>query len=117
MTPVEKLRAFFKETGRRGEFDDEFALQMLEYLDTHGILIVSNTGIIGGMVTPLFPTREVLAQEVFWWGDASLLKQFETRARHMGATAIHMMSLNQRVAGHYLARGYKQLETVWVKEF
>ena len=61
--------------------------------------------------------RELVAQEVFWWGDATLLKQFESRARQMGATAIHMMSLTQRVADHYLARGYEELETVFVKEF
>ena len=117
MTPVEMARAFFEHTGRRGTFDEEAAHRMMKYLDEHGILILSDTGMIGGFVTPLWPTGEMVAQELFWWGDASLLKQFESRARHMGATAIHMMSLTQRVADHYLARGYKQLETVFVKEF
>ena len=115
--PVEMARAFFEHTGRRGEFDEDAARRMMDHLSEHGILIISDTGMIGGFVTPLWPTGEIVAQEMFWWGDASLLTQFETRARKMGATAIHMMSLNQRVADHYLARGYTQLETVWVKEF
>ena len=117
MTPVEMARAFFKHTGRRGTFDETSVKAMLDLLAEHHILIVSDTGMVGGFVTPLWPTGEIVAQELFWWGDASLLKQFETRARQMGATAIHMMSLTQRVADHYLARGYRQLETVWVKEF
>ena len=117
MTGLDHLRAFFEHTGRRGEFDEDMATRMLDYLDRHGILIESDSGIIGGMITPLFPTGELIAQEMFWWGDAKLLKQFEKRARQMGATAIHMMSLTQRVAEHYRARGYKPLETVWIKEF
>lgn len=110
-------RAFFEHTGRRGEFNEASVAAMLDHLREHHILIVSDTGMIGGMVFPLWVTGEIVAQEMFWWRDAALLGKFETRARQMGATAIHMMSLTQRVADHYLARGYHQLETVFVKEF
>lgn len=110
-------RAFFEHTGRRGEFCETSVQAMLDHLEEHHILIVTDKGMIGGMVFPLWVTGEIVAQEMFWWGDASLLSQFETRARQMGATAIHMMSLTQRVADHYLARGYDKLETIFVKEF
>lgn len=117
MTPLEMARAFFEHTGRRGEFNETSVKAMLDYLDEHGILIVTETGMFGGMVLPCWVTGEIIAQEILWWGDASLLTKFESRAKQMGATAIHMMSLTQRVADHYLARGYRQLETVFVKEF
>ena len=117
MTPPEMARVFFEHTGRRGEFDETSVKAMLDHLAEHHILIISETGMIGGMVFPLWVTGEIVAQEMFWWGDASLLSKFESRARQMGATAIHMMSLNKRVADHYLARGYEELETVFVKEF
>lgn len=117
MTPLEMARAFFVHTGRRGEFNEIMVQEMLDHLEENHILIVSETGMIGGMVFPLWVTGEIIAQEMFWWGDASLLARFEARARQMGATAINMMSLTQRVADHYLARGYTKLETIWVKEF
>lgn len=117
MTPLEMARAFFEHTGRRGEFNETSVKAMLDYLDGHGILIVSETGMIGGTVLPLWVTGEIIAQEMFWWGDAGLLGKFESRARQMGATAIHMMALNDRVCRHYSKRGYEKLETVFVKEF
>lgn len=110
-------RAFFEHTGRRGEFNETSVKAMLDYLDVHGILIVSQTGIIGGMVIPCWVTGKMTAQEILWWGDASLLGKFEDRARRLGASAIHMMALDDRVAGHYAKRGYEKLETVFVKEF
>ena len=117
MTPLEMARAFFEHTGRRGTFNETSVNAMLEWLDEHGILIVSDTGMIGGMVIPLWVTGEMVAQEMFWWGDASLLTQFETRAREMGATAIQMNCLTDRVGEHYDLRGYVKILSTWVKEF
>lgn len=114
---VGMLRRFFLKTGRRGEYRIDAVERMVRLLMEQGILLVSDKGVIGGLLCPLWPTGEIVAQEFFWWGDAVLLGAFETRAREMGATAIQMTALEGRVARHYARRGYRQLETVWLKEF
>lgn len=114
---VAMMRIFFAETGRRGEFQLESVERTMRLLMEGGILLVSDKGVIGGLLHPLWQTGEVVAHEFFWWGDARLLSAFEERARELDATAIHMMALEERVARHYARRGYRQLETVWLKEF
>ncbi len=114
---VAMMRSFFAQTGRRGEFQPDSAERMMRLLMENGILLVSDKGVIGGLLHPLWPTGEIVAQEFFWWGDAALLGTFEERARELGASAIHMTALEGRVARHYARRGYRQLETVWLKEF
>ena len=117
MTPLEMARAFFLETGRRGEFDAGGVQRTLDHLAEHHILIVSETGMIGGYVSPMWVTGEIIAQEMFWWGDASLMRKFEARARELGATAIQMQCLTDRVAKHYERRGYRKMTTGYLKEF
>lgn len=90
---------------------------MLDYLDKHGILIVSDKGMIGGMVLPQWDTGELVAYEMFWWGDSSLLGRFEKKAEEMGAPSIQMNALTDRVGKHYETRGYRKLSTSWLKEF
>ena len=114
---VAMMRTFIAQTGRRGEFQPESVARTMRLLIEGGILLVSDKGMIGGLLLPLWQTGEQVAHEFFWWGDARLLGAFEEMARERGATAIHMMALEERVARHYAKRGYRKLETVWLKEF
>ena len=114
---VAMMRRFVAQTGRRGTFRADLVEQTMRLLMEGGILLVSGRGMIGGLIMPLWQTGEPVAHEFFWWGDARLLAAFEEAARDRGATAIHMAALEGRVARHYERRGYRKLETIWLKEF
>ena len=113
---IELQRELFRHANRRGTFDEAAVRSMTDHLRKHGILIISDTGVIGGILIPLYPTGEVVAQEIIWWRDPALVKRFEQRGREMGATATQLMALTERVGRFYERLGYRKIESMYLKE-
>ncbi|MGB1214785.1 MAG: hypothetical protein ACPG4X_15575 [Pikeienuella sp.] len=62
-----------------------------------GAIFLSETGMIGGVLTPAYCAPDwLMAVELFWWaekGGVKLLKAFEVWAEDMGANEVRMTSL------------------------
>lgn len=90
-----------------------------------GILIVSETGMIGGMCYPHpFNHAAKIGQEFFWYSEGNdgpdLLCMAEQRARECGAshwTMLAQETMRPKVVGRYYERqGYSPLERSYIKE-
>jgi len=108
------------------EFDPEhfarFALQMMR---GEGAIFLSDDGMCGGMLAPVyFSSNAKIASELFWHcedGKGQELHQaFEDWARQEGAEIVHMTGqANAREKGIrrlYRARGYEAKEIGFFKE-
>lgn len=125
---VEMGERFFKAMARSdiGAYSHETAKQTARMLIDNplGILLVSDTGMIGGMVYPFYMTGELTAQEFFWWsegtGGRSLLRAFEVAAKIRGARTVNMIVIEtlfpERVARIYMKAGYSPAERTYIKE-
>lgn len=108
-----------------GSYDPETARKTCEHLirDDSGILLICETGMIGGLVFPSYMTGELTAQEFFWWDSGgaglALLKAFEEIARGLGAKSVSMIALEtlypERVARIYQKAGYALRERSYMK--
>lgn len=108
-------------------FDPVSVGNVIAHLMQNGAVIVSDddgvTGVIGGMITPLWTNASVkVAQEAFWWSDAdgtALLDAFEAWASVNGADVIRMGALAKSkakvMARFYRRRGYSPDETFFMK--
>ncbi len=114
----------FTSAGNLG-FDEAAATAALESLidGESGVVLMSNTGMIGGMVYPGFFNGRVIAQEFFWWSERNgleLLGAFESWAASKGASQVVMVCLEalspERVSKIYMRRGYQPLEHSFVKD-
>ena len=95
--------------------------------DVNSVVLLDDGAMIGGIVYPHFFNHNVLmAQELLWWCDPAkrgsgsarrLWDAFESWAVSRGAKHVSMISLAdmKSVAKLYERRGYKPLETTWVK--
>ena len=90
-----------------------------------GILIVSPTGMIGGMCYPHpFNHKAKIGQEFFWYSEGNdgpdLLEMAEARAKECGAshwTMLAQETMRPKVVGRYYERqGYSPLERSYIKE-
>ena len=129
-------RAFFKESGIAGTLNfPHFCEQWskLIELDVASILMYFNSsdqpmGIIGGLCTECTMTKDMTAQEVFWWVDPSLrgrtcaihlLREWERWARDRGAKRIYVGNLyrlnNDAMMSIYNRIGYQPAELHYVK--
>lgn len=129
--------AFFKESGIEGTLDfDHFCNQWSRFiqLDVASILLYFDEqnnpkGIIGGLCTECTMTKDLTAQEVFWWVDPvlrarspagiKLLRAWEEWARRKGARRIYVGNLyrlnNDSMISLYHRIGYKPTELHYVK--
>lgn len=89
-----------------------------------GVILISETGIIGGLMNPLYfnPSYNV-ACELFWWatsGGRDLMKAFEDWAKENNASAFQFSSLGddkaERMAQLFDRAGYRRVETGYFKE-
>lgn len=121
---VETGDAFHKAAGHREEHIREDYAQTLANLIEGGIILRSDSGVIGGIVFPCyFNFAEKWAQELFWWSEGrdgmALLRAFEARAKDMGAGKIIMSrweSLRPKAVDRVLrAEGYAPIETSYEK--
>ena len=105
-------------------FDDEatedFAAKMID----GGVILMSDTGMIGGVLSPLyFNPAHVVAVELFWWataGGGALREAFEEWAKDGGAHAVQFSALgntHSEAMGRMFARhGYRPVETGYLKD-
>lgn len=87
-----------------------------------GVIFISETGFIGGVLMPIpFAPQVVLAVELFWWGDGALKAEFEEWAKAQGATAVQFSALaddrSEAMARLFARNGYRPAETGYLKEF
>lgn len=86
-----------------------------------GVIILSDTGMIGGLLSPVpFAPDLVVAVELFWWGDGQLKKAFESWARESGAKAVQFSALaddrSDIMARLFRRDGYRPVETGYLKD-
>lgn len=108
-------------------FSDQATLEMLERITASddAVLLWNGSGILGGLVAPIYFGGGVVAQELFWFADANgreLLDAFEAWAEDKGAAGVLMISLtidertDARMDRLYTRRGYGLRERNYYKE-
>lgn len=89
-----------------------------------GVILISDTGMIGGLLNPLyFNPEHIVACELFWWaksGGRALMEAFEEWGRENGAHSFQFSALGddkaERMARLFDRAGYRRVETGWFKE-
>ena len=91
--------------------------------DPESVIILHDSGTIGGhIMTPYF-NNTIIAQELFWFARSdgeSLLKAFEAWAYIEGAELVSMAGTGIRpkaLSRYYRIKGYEPKETFFVKVF
>lgn len=116
-------RLFHEAGGLRCAYDEETVAGLLRNLiaSDAGVVIVSDTGFIGGLLSPAYcDPKWVMAVELFWWAEKNglqLLHKFEEWASDMGAQEVRMTSLAElpRADGILRRKGYAPLEISYQK--
>lgn len=113
-------REFFAATGHPARFDADAFADILARLmdDPRSVLLVSDNGMIGGSLAPLYCAPSwVTAVEFFWWSQDGhgmrLLRDFERWAADMGADEVRMTTLAALPDAERAMRGYSRDETIW----
>jgi hypothetical protein len=109
-----------------GEFNPEAVVRMFRFMiDTPTcLLLVSDDGMIGGTLAPVFfSPGALMAEENFLWARGSgrsLVRAFEARAKEMGATFSYVSTLENEKAEKATKfmglLGYRMIERRYVKE-
>lgn len=108
-------------------FDADATRDMLNRMmaSDDAVLLWNGTGILGGIVAPIYFGGGIVAQELFWFADRSgreLLDAFEAWAAGKGAAGVLMISLaidertDQRMEAIYQRRGYALRERTYYKD-
>lgn len=105
-------------------FDPEAVAAFAARLIEGGVILISDTGMLGGVLSPLyFNPAHAIAVEMFWWakgGGGALREAFEAWASERGAWAGQMGVLGNEHAeamGQMLQRhGYRLVESGYMKE-
>lgn len=108
-------------------YDRESVAQTLSHLiaNPDGILLVSETGMIGGLCHPHpFNLAIKSGQELFWYSEGddglALLDACEVKARNLGCqywTMISEEAMRPKAVGRlYERRGYRLLEHSYIRE-
>lgn len=103
---------------------DEAALSdFLSRVMEAGVIFLSDGGMIGGVMNPLYfnPAHRVAA-ELFWWaksGGRDLMARFEEWAAQEGASGIQFSALgdnrSERMELLFIRAGYSKVETGYYK--
>lgn len=117
-------RRHFAASGLPGEFDADALRAFAERLIEGGVILMSEDGMIGGTLSPVFcaPSR-VLAVELFWSAEdgrgRDLLAAFEAWAWAAGASEIRMSAVvghrGEAVGRLLRLAGYAPVETSYGK--
>lgn len=114
-------KAFHKASGQPFRFDPVAVEGFLTGLMGNGAVIVSDTGMIGGVLSPAYCDPEwIMAVELFWWAERdglALLRAFEDWAAERGASEVRMTSLAAlpRADGILRRKGYAPAEISYQK--
>ena len=115
-------RAFFAATGHPAKFSAAaFSDLLLRLMDGDAsVLFVSDGGMIGGSLAPLYCSPDcVTAVEFFWWSTDGrgmrLLRDFEGWAADMVAYEVRMTRLAAFPDAERAMRGYSRHVTLWTR--
>jgi hypothetical protein len=124
---VEMGRAFHAMSPHKfmGEYMPDAVKAMLAFLiaSPDGLVITSDTGAIGGVITRVYfnPLKRMM-EEAFWWAgkDGKAMRElFEAESKKMGADFCFMSNLeNERTPASdrlYRMAGYTPVERRYVK--
>ena len=105
----------------RYPFDAAATEAALRNLMGAGVVMVSDTGMVGGLINPVpFAPSCVVGVELFWWGDGKLKADFEAWCRDQGATAVQFSALaddrSDIMARLFRRSGYRPIETGYLKD-
>ena len=124
-------RKFFDCSGysETGDYNPEVTTELLNILISNNWCLITEGGMIGWIVTPMYMTGVLQASELFWWVDEDkrstglgleLIQVAEDTARLQGAkymTMVYIDDLNgERMGILYNKLGYKQKEHTCVRE-
>lgn len=108
------------------DYDGDAVARTLAFLIGHpdGLVVRSDTGVLGGFMAPIFFNPRVrMMEENFWWaqgGGQELRRFFEARAKAMGAQFVYFTTLeNDRIGAidRVMKRdGYRPVERRYMKE-
>lgn len=88
---------------------------------TSGVILISDKGMLGGLVhqVPFAPSVKA-GVELFWWGDGHLKKEFEAWCREQGCNAVQFSALADDRSGVmerlFRRDGYRPVETGYLKD-
>lgn len=121
-------RKFFDATqyGNFTDYSEDVTRITIEQLinDDKAFLLVSDNGVIGGLVYPFYMSGQLTGQELFWWCEEKgegleLLNAAEERAKEMGAESFTMLSLHglghDRMDKIYTNAGYTRSEHSYIR--
>ena len=99
----------------------EFAGRLID----HGVIFLSEDGMIGGLMSAMYFNPEVrTGAELFWWapkGGQALRKAFELWAKDQGAVAVQFSGLAddraETVTKLFRRAGYQPAEMAFFKRF
>lgn len=105
-------------------FDADATREFVGKLVDGGVVFISETGMIGGMLNPLyFNPAYITAVELFWWATKNgreLMDAFEKWAVQNGAHGIQFSALGddkaERMAQLFDRAGYRKVETGYYRE-
>jgi len=108
-------------------FSEDATRDMLHRLvdSEDAVLFWNGSGILGGLVAPIYFGGGTVAQELFWFADANgreLLDAFEAWASQKGAAGVLMISLSldertdARMDRLYKRRNYRLRERNYYKD-
>lgn len=91
----------------------------------HGVVFLSDDGMLGGVLSPLyFNPSAVMGAELFWWAGKSgrqLREAFEVWARERGALGVQFSGLcderSDTIRKVFARAGYTAAETAFFKRF
>jgi hypothetical protein len=90
-------RQFHDKAGMSFDYDAEASGGFVRGLIAGGIVLISEGGMIGGVIAPSFSAPSYrMAVELFWWAERDglvLLKAFEEWAAGEGADEVRMSTL------------------------
>lgn len=106
-------------------FDAEAFGAFAERLMESGIILLSEDGMIGGLLNPLyFNPSVVMAAELFWFArkeGRELREAFEAWATDHGAAGVQASALcddqAEKIRRNYERGGYAPMETAYLKRF
>lgn len=111
---------FHRESGQLGRFDPATFATTIHGLmhQPNAALIVSERGMIGGVLVPSFcDANWIQAIELFWWAQdgqgIALLRAFEDWAESVGADEVRITTqdANKRPNALLRRKGYEPMET------
>jgi len=98
---LDMFKKFHAVSGQPMAFNREATADFVASLigSASGAAIVSDTGMIGGVLAPAYCDPDwMMAIELFWWAERdgmALLRAFEDWGREVGAQEVRMTSLSE----------------------